>query len=337
MYRYPRLSVELSSKGYAILSWFARTFGGTVRKRSNREMWSWSPGVKDLAPVLCAILPHLRIKKAQARLALSVIGKAKDPETAAAKAEMHRLNAMPERAPNGAIALLVADRWVTPQMTLLGTSEPFSGPLPKSGSLRNGCIFAHRRSAPPTDASGCSVWPTASATPYGTNRGGSDAKDPRGWSRDAEPRPGLDTLARRWKTPHGWGSGQNGPDGTEFSQQAKRAQAKWNTPNAHPDAPNLNCNQTDKPGSIGEQAKRWSTPQAHDVAKGDPKRVRRYGTKHGAANLTDDVMLFRPGPPAPETPRDGAASSPSDQTSRRLSPRFTSWLMGLPPEYLELR
>jgi DNA (cytosine-5)-methyltransferase 1 len=35
----------------------------------------------------------------------------------------------------------------------------------------------------------------------------------------------------------------------------------------------------------------WPTPQAHDAAKGEAKRVGRYGTKHGARNLNDEVAL----------------------------------------------
>jgi hypothetical protein len=54
----------------------------------------------------------------------------------------------------------------------------------------------------------------------------------------------------------------------------------------------------------------WTSPQAHDTTKGDPARVRRYGTKHGAANLTDDVAKIT--------------------GKKRLNPLFVEWLMGLP-------
>ena len=36
----------------------------------------------------------------------------------------------------------------------------------------------------------------------------------------------------------------------------------------------------------------WTTPQAHDSAGGSPDRVKRHGTKHGDANLADDVTLW---------------------------------------------
>lgn len=49
----------------------------------------------------------------------------------------------------------------------------------------------------------------------------------------------------------------------------------------------------------------WTTPQAHDVSTGNPDRVRRYGTKHGAANLTDDVTAWM----TPQTPTGGRSVS----------------------------
>lgn len=42
----------------------------------------------------------------------------------------------------------------------------------------------------------------------------------------------------------------------------------WNTPTATPEAPNKNCNQKDKPGSLGRQAqKMWPTPCAQEDNK----------------------------------------------------------------------
>src|SRR5882672_3127652 len=39
-------------------------------------------------------------------------------------------------------------------------------------------------------------WPTPSAVRYGSNKGGSDAEAPEGWSRNGKERPSLDTLAK---------------------------------------------------------------------------------------------------------------------------------------------
>lgn len=75
----------------------------------------------------------------------------------------------------------------------------------------------------------------------------------------------------------------------------------------------------------------WTTPQAHDAAKGDPARVRRYGTQHGAANLTDDATAFQLSRLGPTSALPGSASPDADPISYPLlNPRFTEWLMGLP-------
>jgi len=101
------------------------------------------------------------------------------------------------------------------------------------------------------------------------------------------------------------------------------------------------------------QAQAWATPQAHDSHAGDAKRVGRFGTKHGARNLNDEVLTW----PTPKTrdyrsaegnsgkQRDSpdlnvvAVSFLPDQvptgpngspTTRTLNPRFVEALMGWP-------
>jgi len=118
---------------------------------------------------------------------------------------------------------------------------------------------------------------------------------------------------------------------------------------------------------LDQQARLWTTPQAHDSAGGNPKRVRRHGTKHGCANLADDVMLWRTpdapgsgGPrnrqnsignghqvtiaeqaehfslPAPTTPTPGAKCWCGDpgcgrqSHKRKLNPLFVTFLMNWP-------
>lgn len=65
--------------------------------------------------------------------------------------------------------------------------------------------------------------------------------------------------------------------------------------------------------SLGQMAKTgmWPTPQAHDAAKGDAKRVGRYGTKHGGRNLNDEV-------------------------GGQLNPAWVEWLMGFPLGFTDL-
>lgn len=95
----------------------------------------------------------------------------------------------------------------------------------------------------------------------------------------------------------------------------------------------------------------WPTPQAHDAAPGNPKRVGRHGTEHGGRNLndfvaheesqteppelTDQLMLsaegfpVRTSPPPAEAPastgsgRDSGANSPVSLA--RYDPDTRSW------------
>jgi hypothetical protein len=81
----------------------------------------------------------------------------------------------------------------------------------------------------------------------------------------------------------------------------------------------------------------WPTPQAHDASKGNAKRVGRYGTKHGARNLNDEVAMW----PTPSA-RDWKSGKASQETMERnarplseavggqLNPQWVEWLMGFP-------
>lgn len=64
----------------------------------------------------------------------------------------------------------------------------------------------------------------------------------------------------------------------------------------------------------------WTTPQAHDAMGGSPERVRRHGTKHGDANLADDVTLWA-------TPRAAADKMglPRDQAQGDLQAQAMLW------------
>jgi site-specific DNA-cytosine methylase len=59
-------------------------------------------------------------------------------------------------------------------------------------------------------------------------------------------------------------------------------------------------------------AELWTTPQAHDSGGGDPKRIRRHGTKHGCANLADDVTMWT----TPNVP-NGGRTLPAETVENR--------------------
>lgn len=124
---------------------------------------------------LTAMLPFLRVKTDQASLVLEMLGRDWPPSTNGrgicwtpevsaewqkAKDRIHELNRRGMAVTDGAIAQRVGDQWMIPQVDLFGERwETFSGRFPASGSMRNGSIFEHPPSAPPTGESGSSSSP----------------------------------------------------------------------------------------------------------------------------------------------------------------------------------
>jgi hypothetical protein len=66
----------------------------------------------------------------------------------------------------------------------------------------------------------------------------------------------------------------------------------WPTPRAE-ERNQYNSRPGDNYVALSLAVKQWPTPQTHDVAKGDAKRVGRYGTKHGGRNLNDEVVMWQ--------------------------------------------
>jgi hypothetical protein len=117
----------------------------------------------------------------------------------------------------------VTRSWKTSELSLFGDSILYSGALPRSGTMRNGRIYAPPMSERPIEEREFGWWPTPtksegtgpgahgsgdinlrtavqfptpSATEYGSNQGG-------GMGRTGPSRPSLGTMARKglWPTP----------------------------------------------------------------------------------------------------------------------------------------
>jgi hypothetical protein len=73
---------------------------------------------------------------------------------------------------------------------------------------------------------------------------------------------------------------------------------------------------------FGSSPKAWTTPQAHDAqGKGNPKRWRRFGGKHGGANLPDEVAMVQAAPMKPwATPQARDGTPRGAQAKRFLNP-----------------
>ena len=199
--------------------------------------------------------------------------------------------------------------WRTSQASMFPMEE-MSGPYfprdsglyletwPRSGSMRSGSVYERPTWEPATAAPDGSVWPTARAedsescgnhpgatdsltgatrnwgSPRVTTNGGNPSPQCTGNGSRLEDQAGEFSELDRWLTPHG----MNGQDHT-----GKQGRG----------------------GEFAAQATNWTTPQAHDVSTGSPDRVHRHGTKHGCANLTDDVTLWM----APNCPNGGRSVS----------------------------
>jgi hypothetical protein len=93
----------------------------------------------------------------------------------------------------------------------------------------------------------------------------------------------------------------------------------------------------------GNESGYWPTPQAHDASKGDPKRVGRYGTKHGGRNLNGKAAKWPT--PISRDWRSGKVSQAtmernsrplSEQIGGSLNPMWVEWLMGFPLGWTDL-
>ena len=76
-----------------------------------------------------------------------------------------------------------------------GGSTKSSRSWPKQGSMRSGRAFERPTSVPHIAASGCSFWPTPTASSYGSSQNGSNS------TRPSAGTPGLARLGSWWPTP----------------------------------------------------------------------------------------------------------------------------------------
>lgn len=153
---------------------------------------------------------------------------------------------------------------------------------PRSGMMRNGCIFALPTSAPPTSAN-------ESSSLHGIPPSGTD-------SGEARPTPvaSEDNTSPEARTPnpgHQWPSpraedGESAGNHPRSVDSLTGATQLWNTPTSAPEAPNTNSNMTSKPGSMGEQATDWPTPRTANVS-GSQQRLAQ-GPNPGLEDAAQD-------------------------------------------------
>ncbi len=213
----------------------------------------------------------------------------------------------------------------------------FSDPWPSSGSMRNGTCFRRPRRVPRSVESGFSFWPAATSTDakasgsagYSTESGrhsGTTLTDaiqawPTPSARDGDPKRGMTARgSMNWARKVARGSVNAAG---LLSDDLASSAAAWATPQAHERAQRPRT--VDHGVQLANQVAEWPTPTAQD-----------YGTNQGGSAgrvgpVRPSLSTLARSLPVPETPTDGAESSPSGRTSRpRLNPDFVDWLMGLP-------
>ena len=185
------------------------------------------------------------------------------------------------------------------QSSLFQQEEPYSEGLPDAGMMRSGLLYELPKWEPRTAVNERSFSHSGPEPNWGTPRVTTNSGIPCPESTGNGSR--LEDQAGTWLTP----AGMNGQDhtgkqgrGGEFAKQV----TEWQTP-ATDSFRSRGGDRKDEMG-LDQEARFWTTPQAHDVATGNPDRVRRFGTLHGGANLTDDVTAW----PTPKAISGGANS-----------------------------
>lgn len=168
-------------------------------------------------------------------------------------------------------------------------------------------------------------------------------------SESAGNHPGaMDSLTgatRNWATPRADDRGKVGmgkmTDTARVERESGETFALSLTDQAHlwqtPAMDSFRSRGGDRKDEMGldQQARMFPTPTMSDATRGNfaSKEKRTKGGR--GKQLADQSCIFRASPPAPPIP-DGQPSCESGQSSRRLSPRFVEWLLGLPIGWTEL-
>uniref|UniRef100_A0A6M3L0K8 Uncharacterized protein n=1 Tax=viral metagenome TaxID=1070528 RepID=A0A6M3L0K8_9ZZZZ len=192
------------------------------------------------------------------------------------------------------IARLVGDQWMSGHVELFGERwEKFSGPWPRSGTMRSGTCFRRPEWGRRTSASGCSFWPTPRANEASQHNG-------------ADNGVALSRAVKTWPTPQA-------RDGDNRGAQAKR----YMNPQRSNDLP--------------DAVAMFPTPRATDGEKGGPNQRGSKGDLGlpGAVFATPSARDYRSGKASPETMERNSRPL-SEQVGGQLNPEFVEFLMNFP-------
>jgi hypothetical protein len=334
-YLHTRIDVGMTDKGQPILDFLVSNFpGGAIRNtRAGTSKWRaarcWTIFGVAAAKFLRTIRPYLLLKRQQATLALSIQdlaaslippGRTRATWTEAAKARallmkerMHSLNQKGPSSPKvGTVAFLENGEWRAPQASLFDRSPKFSGPWPRSGSMRSGLVVPRAKSALPMNANGGSSWPMPTAMD-------SASSGAAGYS-EVNRQTLTDATARRWPTAtvsdshgHEYSRDQGDPSKPRITLAGHGM--NWSTPTVA-DADRASATYARGNPTLIGQSKQWLTPTTSD-ANGTRASREERGWSPGLNTQATS------GRPDPTTTKRGAST-------QVLSPQFVETLMGLP-------
>jgi hypothetical protein len=143
--------------------------------------------------------------------------------------------------------------WKTSGLSLFEGLIAYSGALPRSGTMRNGKIYAPPMSERPTEGKGSGLWRTPCATDGDQEKGprGDLIAQIRGWKGHLLPTP----SAMEYGTNQGGGMGRTGPIRPSLGTMARKG--LWPTPTKH------NAQETGAPSQMERH-----TPQLGDLVGG---------------------------------------------------------------------
>ncbi len=239
--------------------------------------------------------------------------------------------------------------WKTSGLFLFEELTAYSGTWPKRGTMRSGSVFALPTSARPTDASGCSSWPTPVAN--------DDNKSPEAHlamkrRMKGGPRNTITSLTvmmkSLWPTPNKM-DGERGAESRETKAARGsggvnliEAVTNWPTPTSS-EADKMSGPRRDGDRTLNGEAKKWNTPRSRDW-KGDgkdclPNQAKQWQTPN--ASVADAGARSRSGDRKDELLLAGQALQgvPSTTGNRResfvLNAAWVATLMGFPADWLD--
>jgi hypothetical protein len=211
----------------------------------------------------------------------------------------------------------------TSELLLTGDSMRFSAPLPKSGTMLHGRIYAQRTWALRIGGSASGSWPTPQASdPINEKR---RSKDPSKAERPTD----LARRVHKWHTPR-----------ASDVREAWEVRSPGGGQRKHP-IPNLALEaRIGEPYALMSEQKRWPTPSARDW-KDTPgmsaTAINKDGTTRDRTDQFARAVYFKgdeeedAGEEVVEEAQSTQAGSGTPQMT--LNPAWVEWLMGYPGEW----